>query len=45
MFRSGNWAVFVAATEVEGRIERSLGLCKSGGRFSELLRDELRSDD
>lgn len=43
MFRSGNWAAFVTAIEVEGRIGRSLGL--SGGRFSELLRDELRSED
>lgn len=45
MFRSGSWAVFVAATEVEGRIGRSLGLCKSGGRFSELLGDEFWSAD
>lgn len=43
MFRSGNWASFVTATEVEGRIGRSLGL--SGGLVSELLRDELRSED
>lgn len=43
MFRSGNWASFVTATEVEGGIGRSLGL--SGGRFSELLGDELRSED
>lgn len=43
MFRSGNWAAFVAATEVEGRIGRWLGL--SGGRLSGLLGDELRNED
>lgn len=42
MFRSGNWAAFVVAIEVEAKIGRSLGLCK--GRFSELLGDELRID-
>lgn len=43
MFSSGNWAAFVVTIEVVGKMGRSLGLSK--GRFSELLGDELWTDD